>query len=435
VGAIVTVNSYGADSFAMNDATFFPTPITVSCSGTFSMSPGSRSAQRGGLYSSVGVNTTGSACSWTASVSDSSWIQITGGSSGTGNGTISYTVAANTGAARSGWIAAGGEFHTITQEAGCIASPGPAIGTWTATGGTLAASDCLAQFRSFSGNTRPYADQYSFTGAAGSKVALWLTSPAFDTYFSLIGPGGTVLMQDDDGGGGVNSRIPAVSGVYTLPAKGVYTVEVTSFGLGSIGTYSLTRMSSILLTVSPDPVTGGCKAANGKVTLGAAAPAGGLVLTLSETLANASAPATLTIPAGATTKAFPINSTAVAANQTGSVAAAWGGTYGVAGTDSLTLRPISVLSVSLAPNPVRGGNPVSGVVTLECAAGPGNVTVNLSSTKPAVANPAVASIVIPTGSNSGTFGVNTFRVAAQTTASIRATANGRFKAKGLIVKP
>jgi len=252
---------------------------------------------------------------------------------------------------------------------------------------------------------------------------------------SLISPSDTLLMQDNNGGGGVNSRIPALSGVYTLPAAGVYTVEVTSSGLGAVGSYSLTKMSSILLTVTPDPVTGGCKVAKGKVTLGADAPAGGLVVNLSETLANASAPATLTIPAGVTTRVFNINSTPVAANQSGNVAAAWGGTYGVSGTDGLTLRPISALSVNLTPNPVRGGNPVSGVVTLECAAGPGNVTVNLSSSKPAVAAPAVSSIVIPAGSSSGSFGVNTSAVSVQSSAVIKATANARFKTKKLVVDP
>lgn len=435
VGAIMTINNYGGDSFAFNDTTFFPTPITVSCSGTFSVSPTSRSVLRGGAYSSVGVNTTGSACPWSSSVSDSSWIQITGGSSGTGNGTISYTIAANTGAARSGWISAGGVFHSITQEAGCFVTAAPAIGTWTARAGTLTGSDCLAQRRSFAGSTRPYADRYSFSGAAGERVALWLTSANFDTYVSLISPSDTLLMQDNNGGGGVNSRIPALSGVYTLPAAGVYTVEVTSSGLGAVGSYSLTKMSSILLTVTPDPVTGGCKVAKGRVTLGADAPAGGLVVNLSETLANASAPATLTIPAGVTTRVFNINSTPVAANQSGNVAAAWGGTYGVSGTDGLTLRPISALSVNLTPNPVRGGNPVSGVVTLECAAGPGNVTVNLSSSKPAVAAPAVSSIVIPAGSSSGSFGVNTSAVSVQSSAVIKATANARFKTKKLVVDP
>jgi len=435
VGAIMTINNYAGDGFGSNNATFFPTPITVSCSGTFSMSPSSRSFLRGGEYSSVAVNTTGSACPWSAGVSDSSWIQITGGSSGTGSGTISYTIAANVGPARSGWVSAGGVFHSISQEAGCLATSGPAIGTWTTTAGALTGTDCLAQRRSFAGNTRPYADPYSFNGVAGERVALLLTSPGFDTYLSLVSPAGTLLIQDDNGGGGVNSRLPAFSGVYTLPATGVYTVEVTSSGLAAVGTYSLTKMSSILLTVSPDPVTGGCKVAKGKVTLGAVAPAAGLVLNVSEALANASAPATLTIPAGATTRTFNINSTPVAANQSGNIAAAWGGTYGVSGTDSLTLRPISVLSVDLAPNPVQGGNPVSGVVTLECAAGPGNITVNLSSSKPAWATPAVSSIVIPAGSSSGNFGVNTFSVSVQSAAAIKATANGRFKTEKLIINP
>jgi uncharacterized protein (TIGR03437 family) len=57
---------------------------------------------------------TGDVCSWSAS-SDVSWIRITVGSSGTGNGGISYHLLENTAAQRTGSIHVGALTYTITQ--------------------------------------------------------------------------------------------------------------------------------------------------------------------------------------------------------------------------------------------------------------------------------------------------------------------------------
>ncbi len=86
-----------------------------------------------------------------------------------------------------------------------------------------------------------YTDRYTFNGAPGQQVSILLTA-GFDTYLYLRNPAGTVITSDDDGGGGYNSRIPAGSGMFTLPAgtSGVYTIEVTSYGTYKTGAYNLT---------------------------------------------------------------------------------------------------------------------------------------------------------------------------------------------------
>jgi hypothetical protein len=48
-------------------------------------------------------------------ISNASWIHIISGASGTGNGTVSYTVDANAGAARTGTMTIGGQTFTVTQ--------------------------------------------------------------------------------------------------------------------------------------------------------------------------------------------------------------------------------------------------------------------------------------------------------------------------------
>jgi hypothetical protein len=69
------------------------------------------------------VNVTSSAgCSWTA-VSNASWITILSGASGSGNGTVNYSVAANSGTtSRSGSMTIAGQNFRVTQ-AGSNAAP------------------------------------------------------------------------------------------------------------------------------------------------------------------------------------------------------------------------------------------------------------------------------------------------------------------------
>ncbi|MGA2434989.1 MAG: BACON domain-containing carbohydrate-binding protein [Bryobacteraceae bacterium] len=56
-----------------------------------------------------------SSVAWTATSNDS-WITITNGASGTGSGSVSFSLQANTGAARSGTITIAGQMFTIEQE-------------------------------------------------------------------------------------------------------------------------------------------------------------------------------------------------------------------------------------------------------------------------------------------------------------------------------
>jgi hypothetical protein len=388
---------------------------------------------RPGESASLSVGTTGSACSWSA-YDDASWITITSGASGVGSGTVSYRVAANTGPARTGHVYAAGLTHTVSQEAGCLTSAASPIGMWGRASGTLSTSDCLSRYRVIS-DWRPYADHYTFSGTAGQQVAILATSAYFDGYMYLIGPAGTVVAQDDDGGGSLNPRIPAGTGYYTLPSTGTYTVEVTGYSINAVGTYTLRLMARVTLTVLPTSgVITGCRKAQGKIVLGRAAPEGGLRLSISDRgLPAASPPSTVTVAAGSLEKSFDILTSPVLADQSGTVTASFGGTGGVSGRDDLTIRPISVETLTLTPNPVVGPNSSTGAIVLECSANPQAITVYLGTTNAAVAWPAVTTLVIPQGTKNGSFTVRTADVSTGGYATIRATANGRTKTKKLTV--
>ncbi len=92
------------------------TDVPANCSGTcsFSINPTSRSHTAAGGTASVTV-TAGAGCNWTA-VSNNGFITITSGSSGSGNGTVNYSVASNTGtASRNGTLTIAGQTFTVTQ--------------------------------------------------------------------------------------------------------------------------------------------------------------------------------------------------------------------------------------------------------------------------------------------------------------------------------
>ncbi len=91
-----------------------PPPPPPTC--TYSISPSSQSFQDPGGTGSVTVSANPSTCAWTA-VSNAGWITVTSGASGSGNGTVGYTVAANTGSARNSSITIAGQTFSVSQSA------------------------------------------------------------------------------------------------------------------------------------------------------------------------------------------------------------------------------------------------------------------------------------------------------------------------------
>ena len=77
----------------------------------------------------------GGGCGWTAS-SAVPWITISSGASGSGNGTVRFTVAANGGPSRNGVITAGGQTFTVQQGNGCSYSLSAAGQSVPAAGGS-----------------------------------------------------------------------------------------------------------------------------------------------------------------------------------------------------------------------------------------------------------------------------------------------------------
>ena len=85
--------------------------------------------------------TTASGCAWTAVSNNTTWIAITSGSSGTGNGTVAYNVTANTATARGpGTLTIAGQRVTVTQAGACAFTVAPTAQNVVAAGGTQSAT-------------------------------------------------------------------------------------------------------------------------------------------------------------------------------------------------------------------------------------------------------------------------------------------------------
>jgi hypothetical protein len=91
-------------------------------------------------------------------------------------------------------------------------------------GGELAGGDETLQ-------SGEYVDTYRFQGTRGQRVAVELTSSAFDAYTILRTPSGQQI-DNDDGQDGTDSRLDTV-----LSETGEYEVQVTSYSAGETGSY------------------------------------------------------------------------------------------------------------------------------------------------------------------------------------------------------
>ena len=115
-----SVDANGSSSPRTGTLTIAGQTFTVNQSGappacTYSILPTSATFPRGGGNGSVAVMA-GSGCAWTT-VSNASWITITGGASGAGNGTVTYSVAKFTGrpGTRNGTMTIAGQTFNVQQ--------------------------------------------------------------------------------------------------------------------------------------------------------------------------------------------------------------------------------------------------------------------------------------------------------------------------------
>jgi hypothetical protein len=140
------------------------------------------------ITGAVAVTTSLSRCSWNATSNDS-WIAITAGISGTGDGTVSYSLSTNTGGHRTGTMTIAGQTFTVNQR-GVLTSLGALRGTISPPGAVTAGG----QWRRVGTATWLDSDSIEADIFVGSytvefkTVTGWTTPP---TVIATIGDGAT----------------------------------------------------------------------------------------------------------------------------------------------------------------------------------------------------------------------------------------------------
>jgi hypothetical protein len=284
---------------------------------------------------------------------------------------------------------------------------------------------------------------------SSAQLLTWLDGRNGSSFNSLSWNNSTLTFGIAPGSGaiGLEAMLPASSGSGTLNSISlngdavpfiVKTIKGTSYAVfsASAGTYqasyvTTTRIAVASITLNPS-IAMGSTLTTGTVYLNGPAPSGGAQVTLStsdNTIATLPS-STVTVPQGATSATFTVDTNIVTSTATVVISATYGGNTASANL-TITSRP-AVVSLTLNPNAVLGGASSTATVTLNQAAPNGGTVVNLASANTSVAT-VPATVTVAGSSTTGTFTVTTSPVSTTASATITASYSGSSTSASLTV--
>ncbi|MCX8031517.1 MAG: carboxypeptidase regulatory-like domain-containing protein [Thermodesulfovibrionales bacterium] len=367
----------------------------VGGSCTYSISPTSQTFPKEGGIGTVNV-ITNSDCSWTAQ-SNISWITITSGNAGSGNGTLSYSVASNSGGSRTGTLTIAGKTFTVSQAGSSVFSisgtitrsgtPLPAV-TVNLTGSTTASTTTDANGNySFNnldnGNytVTPALSGFTFTPANRAVTInnANIVGQNFTANASNFTITGTITSSGAPLAGvtltltGTASRTAVANsaGVYIFAGLGAgnYTVTPTLSGFTFTPTsraVSIRRANVTGQNFTATP-TGGAFSISGTITLSGGGPLSGVTVTLSGA-ANAVT----------TTNALGVYTFTNLANGNYTVTPALSGFTFTPASRNVTINNANVAGQDFVATATGGAFSISGRIVNVLGNGVSGVTVNLT---------------------------------------------------------
>ena len=269
VAANAGTDRAGTITIATQTFTVNQAASTPSC--TYSIAPGSQDVGASSTTGTVTV-TSGAGCTWTATSNALPWLTVTSGASGSGNGAVGFSVAANTGAARNGTISIAGQTFTVNQAAPCtysIAPPSQNVSA-SATTGTVTVTAGAGCTWTATTNAPTWLSVTSGTSGAGNGTVGFSvaanTGSARNGTITIAGQTFTV-----------NQNAPAPSCTYSLSA-GSQSVASTA-GSGSVNVTTATGCNWTASSNAPSwlSVTSGTSGSgNGTIAFSWAANTGAL---------------------------------------------------------------------------------------------------------------------------------------------------------------
>ena len=284
-----------------------------------------------------------------------------------------------------------------------------------------------------SGNTIVCEINLSIPAPAGGQTVMLTStnSTALAVPPSVVVPAGSsVLMLNLVGGAITDSASTTLTATLQGSTTGSVSTTVVTVGINALALTSLALSTNI--------VQGGAGAAGnltGTVTIVGAAPPGGLAINLTSSDPSVQFPngPTVTIPQYATSATFPITTTAVAATVKVTLTAMVTGNLSMV-TQSLSVVPQpQVMSISLSPTSVVGGNSSLATVTLNGPAPQFGTTVMIQSSSTDAQ--AGISVTVPQNATSAIFAVTTLPVLASEVVTITATLGASSQFAMLTITP
>lgn len=213
----------------------------------------------------------------------------------------------------------------------------------------------------------------------------------------------------------------------TVSANANAVLSATAYGYTKTATLAITPSIPSAVSFTPNVVVGGA-ISTGKVTLNGPAGPEGAVVTLVSSSPKVTVPATVTVPAGATSANFTATTSTIPSNISVTVRATFNG---VSRTGTLAVQAPKPSAVSYNPTILTGGKSGVGTVTLNGKAPAGGYEVLLTADNGIFTIPA--SVTVAEGATSATFPVSALVVDTDTVVTTTATANGTTITKTITV--
>ena len=206
------------------------------------------------------------------------------------------------------------------------------------------------------------------------------------------------------------------------------TVEVTSSGVKKSAIVHLTSSALASLTANPSNFIGGHKTVMA-VNLSGPAPTAGRTVSITDNSSALNPPASVFVVGGSVQRLFDCPTSEVTAAATRTVT---GTLQGISKAVNITLQPLLLVSVSMDPAMVKGGDPSTGTVTMN---GPAPVGKSIALTDNSSAIFIPANVGLGAGQSSVKFGASTSAVAATATRQITAKYGSVSKVASLTLTP